>query len=322
MILIVTNKEDITADYVILKLRLQQIPFLRLNTEDVPLKIDIHIRYVEGHYDLVIQTDAKTYLANSISGIWYRRPGLPVIDPHLADSDYRGYSQSECSEFLRSLYAVLPNNWLNDPFCLHKAECKPYQLMLAQAAGLSVPKTVIGNSPSAAIALMDDLHDQVVAKPIRNAVFTKGEDEYVIFTHRLTRHDRDRLEDLKLTPCILQEFISKQLDIRVTVVGNEIFPVEIHSQSKEETSVDWRRGEHIDLHHARHGISEELRQKCLAITKLAGLRFAAIDLALGNDGVYYFLEMNPNGQWAWIEERVGYDISGSIVRQLLLGDDS
>jgi biotin carboxylase len=41
-----------------------------------------------------------------------------------------------------------------------------------------------------------------------------------------------------------------------------------------------------------------------------------MDFVLDESGEYYFLEMNPNGQWAWIEEKTGADLFGALVNVL------
>jgi glutathione synthase/RimK-type ligase-like ATP-grasp enzyme len=108
-------------------------------------------------------------------------------------------------------------------------------------------------------------------------------------------------------------------DIRVTVVGEQVFPAKIHSQEFEETMVDWRKGENAKVKHERIELPPEIEDKCIELTKRLGLHFGAIDFVLDRGMNYVFLEINPNGQWGWIEKRLGYDISGEIVALLLKG---
>jgi glutathione synthase/RimK-type ligase-like ATP-grasp enzyme len=111
--------------------------------------------------------------------------------------------------------------------------------------------------------------------------------------------------------------INKQFDLRVTVVGRNAFAAEIHSQDSEETAVDWRKGTRPDLVHKEHQPADDVAAKCIEITRSFGLRFSAIDLVLDHEGRYWFLELNPNGQWAWIERRVGLPISSAIAEELI-----
>ncbi|MNZ28723.1 hypothetical protein D3C78_459550 [compost metagenome] len=46
------------------------------------------------------------------------------------------------------------------------------------------------------------------------------------------------------------------------------------------------------------------------------LRYGAIDFVCDPQGNLWFLEINPNGQWAWIENLTGYPIAEAIVDEL------
>lgn len=115
---------------------------------------------------------------------------------------------------------------------------------------------------------------------------------------------------------ITQEEIKKQYDVRVTVVGSQLFATAILSQEHEETTVDWRKGSRPDLQHERIDLPREVEEKCFALMKRLNLRYGAIDLVCDLQGKLWFLEINPNGQWAWIENLTGYPIAAAIVDEL------
>ena len=118
-------------------------------------------------------------------------------------------------------------------------------------------------------------------------------------------------------PVIYQREIAKACDLRVTVIGERLFATAIHSQADNETEVDWRRGSRVDLVHELVELPEELAARCLELTRALDLRYGAIDLIRDSDGANRFLEINPNGQWAWIERRTGAPLSAAIVDALL-----
>ena len=109
--------------------------------------------------------------------------------------------------------------------------------------------------------------------------------------------------------------IHKIYDIRVVVVGEKVFATAIHSQEYAETEVDWRAWDLCDfsLRHEPIELPSEISARCRSITVDYNLTYSAIDLVLGQDGAYYFLEMNPNGQWAWIEHKTGYAIRDALI---------
>ncbi len=115
---------------------------------------------------------------------------------------------------------------------------------------------------------------------------------------------------------ILQREISKASDLRVTVVGDDVFAVSIDSQTQTETEVDWRKGDGLQLGHAITQLPDEIASRCVELVRAMDLRFGAIDLIEDREGRYWFLEINPNGQWAWLETRTGAPIASAIVDEL------
>ena len=103
--------------------------------------------------------------------------------------------------------------------------------------------------------------------------------------------------------------------MRATFVGRKCFAVAIESQLMEETQVDWRNGEHI-LQHTPIELPKDIENKCILLMERLGLNYGAIDIVLDKQGNYVFLEINPNGQWAWIEHLTGLPISKEIVKYL------
>ena len=134
----------------------------------------------------------------------------------------------------------------------------------------------------------------------------------VIFTSKLERKDVEQNERVTSFPVFVQENIHKKCDIRCIVVGEEVFACKIDSQMYVESKIDWRKSSKT-LPHTKTLLPEDINNKAVEITRRLGLSYAAIDLVENTNCDYIFLECNPNGQWAWIENRVGYKISKSLV---------
>jgi glutathione synthase/RimK-type ligase-like ATP-grasp enzyme len=105
-------------------------------------------------------------------------------------------------------------------------------------------------------------------------------------------------------------------DIRVTIVGNSIFSAEIDSQINENTITDWRNTRDI-LPHKRIELPSEISDKCFKLCQKLKLNFGAIDLIKDQNSNYWFLEINPNGQWAWLEKILNFKIADAIINYLL-----
>lgn len=115
-----------------------------------------------------------------------------------------------------------------------------------------------------------------------------------------------------MAPVIFQEKIDKKCDIRVTVIGQQIFAAEIMA-SHSKFILDWRASEIEKLEYRVHKLPGTIEAKCLSLVKELGLTFGAIDLALTDKGDYFFFEINPNGQWAWIEPKTQLPLTGTLV---------
>ena len=111
------------------------------------------------------------------------------------------------------------------------------------------------------------------------------------------------LDTVRMVPCQFQELVPKCLELRVTVIGEELFTCEIHSQAHERTVLDWRHYD-VSIPYKKGSLPGEIAEKCLTLTKSYGLNFSAIDLIVRPDGEYVFLEINPNGQWLFIQQQI------------------
>jgi glutathione synthase/RimK-type ligase-like ATP-grasp enzyme len=116
---------------------------------------------------------------------------------------------------------------------------------------------------------------------------------------------------------MLQRFIDKVEDVRVVVVAGEVFAVAIDSQSDVRSLVDMRAGDLAELPHQRVELPDDVHAGVIGLTAALDLRFAALDFAVDRDGQFWFLELNPNGQWAWLEEKVGVPIGATIAKALM-----
>lgn len=312
MILLVTNKRDITTDFIVLELRRRGLRFHRLNSEDLPLAA---LRFEPGaEQGWEIHVEEGVLALRDVCAAYYRRPGAP--EPTAADDEAtRDYLANEWSAVTRALWNSLEGRWLNSPFAILRAEDKPRQLTLAASLGFDIPDTLISNDfemVSRFVAAGD-----AIGKPLRHSLVERGEAGEVLFTARLDPLKPMDREAVSLAPVIYQREVRKAYDIRATVIGDQVFAAAIHSQEHRDTEVDWRSGTRLDLHHEAIELPPAVVEKCLALTNALDLRYGAIDLIADQAGRHWFLEINPNGQWAWIERRAGLPLAAAIVDELV-----
>lgn len=313
MILLLTNERDITTDYIVLELRRRGVPFFRLNSERLGESRTILRPGRSSSWTLHL--GKRTLETGDIRAGYYRRPGAPAARSSVTDPAHRDYVKSEWSLVQQSIGTAVGDRWLNSPWSIARAEDKPSQLIAATALGFDVPETLISNDHA---ALRDFVSaGSTVVKPLREALLSGEGEERVMFTTEISRIPDDAADAVEVAPVIAQRLVHKVLDIRVTVVGQSVFTASISSQGHDETRVDWRRGSNPDLPHAVHRLPAELEKRCVEFVRRLDLRFGAIDLVLDEAGAYWFLEINPNGQWAWIENRTQLPIASAIVDELV-----
>ncbi|MGM7756765.1 MvdC/MvdD family ATP grasp protein [Yersinia enterocolitica] len=313
MILLVTNKRDITMDYIVVELKKRGVEYFRLNTEDLPKSYSVMSD--ESLMDWSININGKILNGSNVKAAYFRRPGNPEVPSYISDPNVIDYIQGEWNSFLKSLYMRLELFWFSSPTNVILAEDKPRQLVVAKEIGFNIPESIVTNSHEE-IKRVSNCYS-AIGKPLRQALFIKNQKESVIFTNRLGQLDDSDSSSLSLVPIIIQREIIKKFDVRVTVVGKSVFPVAIYSQNYEETEVDWRKGSRTDLKHEAIELTPPLKFKCIELVESLNLRFGAIDLICDNNDKFWFLEINPNGQWAWIENQTNLPIASAIVDELI-----
>jgi len=112
--------------------------------------------------------------------------------------------------------------------------------------------------------------------------------------------------------------VPKSLEIRVTVVGQRVMSAAVDSQVSARATHDWRRDGVRMLQDWRpYELPIEVEEKILRLMDHFSLNYGAIDVILTPDGKHVFLELNPCGEFFWLERSPGLPISDAIADLLL-----
>ena len=294
---------------------------IRLNTDQFP-DPSISINLSDAALAGVFQCSKRTAVDfQRIHSAWFRRPILPDLTSDIRGAGKREFAAGELFAFFEGLWKVLNCYWVSPPNAIRNADNKIHQLRLAQTLGFEIPRTIITSNQAHLREFVQNIGDCVVKTLERGWVKVGAHDRYM-FTNRLTIRDLegDRLAR-KLIPSIVQEEVRKSVELRITVVGDEIFSAEIHSQERPETRIDWRHYEIEHAPHFPHDLPRSIRTRCLRLIRTLGLRFGGIDMIVTPEGRYVFLEINPVPQWLWAEELAGLPISDALVELLISQHD-
>jgi glutathione synthase/RimK-type ligase-like ATP-grasp enzyme len=302
LIVILTSKDDIVSDLVVLKITSAGGDVLRLNTED-PYALTVAFSGTGGQW--TITQGSRCADSENTSGVWYRRPGSKTLD---FSPEVEEFVQDQWTSALKGLSRIGHAIWVNDPFLTVAAENKILQLSVAKSCGFLTCSTVVTSQSSKVAEFYTESEGRAIVKALSSPWLQDS--ERFVFTNALTASNLPGEKEAALAPFITQELLSPKIDIRATVVGTTVLAAQIRTDT-----LDWRVSDSPEGW-SMHLLPTDVERKCLAVCRNLGLVFGAIDLVLCNED-YYFLEINPNGEWAWIEHQTCLDISGAITRTLM-----
>ena len=242
--------------------------------------------------------------------LWWRGPTPPSI--HGREPAIAQWAQSEARAALDGLWpSASTTRWVNHPDHNRRGQDKIRSLRLAAQYGLRSPDWVVTNQPTTAKVFAEGQPDGIVAKAI---VAGHVDDRRTLWTTRI--EDLSALEAIGPEPCFLQRLVAKRHDVRVTVIGEHVHAVKIDASQHPDGAVDWRRAPSSSVIYEPSSIAPDIEQGCLEMMRELGLRFAAFDFAVDEAGEHHYLEINPNGQWAWIEQETGLPLAAHLAELL------
>jgi hypothetical protein len=313
MLLFLTQSSDLHALLVDEKLRRRGVVPIWFDHAEFPARASISVTTTPGGGPhAMLRTERGTLDLREVSRVWLRRPSSVEPHPNVVDPVARELIKQESADFLGDLWNCLDCAWLPaPPRDVFRAQMKGYQLGLAASLGLEVPPTLVSNEPRAVLDFYQTHRGRVVCKLFSDGLY-RGTKEYNRYTQVVSTRDMGYVDSSRYCPQILQAYVEKRLELRVTVVGERVLAAEIDSQSTNHTRDDWRRYDFTHTPHRPHALPDDVARRCVALVERLGLCYGAIDLVLTPDGRYVFLEINPNGQGLWIEQMTGLPISDAI----------
>lgn len=307
--LIVSSTIDFSTDMVCYRLLEDNEKFYRLNRDEfLKHKIVVDLQ----NEVMIISIDGEEYAAQfeHLKGIFFRAPVFLRTQSKKELSVQEQLERNQWSSFLRNLIVFKNANWINNPVSTYRAENKIFQLCIAKEYGLAVPVTYISNCTD--FNLESD--KKYIVKSLDTALFYDMENNKEMFTYSNVVSGSELNEyDLTSAPIFIQEFLNPKIDCRVTYVQGKLFPVKILQNGKGMYG-DWRIRKE-ELEYIPFQLPKYVENAIHKLMKKLELNFGGIDLAIVS-GEYYFIEVNPTGEWGWLEVKTGTNISKTIKRAL------
>lgn len=322
-ILIVASTEDSwTADAVHESLLADGADAVRLVTDHFPLSVRMAAHSGNAGENARLFIDGRTIDLASVSAVWHRRwrTAATVTSLDIPD-DVRQAIQRESTASLEGVVGALPCFHLDQPATIARARNRPLQLALARQLGIEVPRTLTTNSPQDALSFFDECNGDVVVKMLSSfSVRDENGHDQVVMTNRVTSEHLRKIDTLSKCPMTFQERIPKSMELRITVVGCEIFAASVESGLEPTAETDFRRSfVKLSQHWKPYRLPPEFAERLLAFMDALQMNYGAIDVIVTPDGRYVFLEDNPVGQFGWVEHATGMPIARTIARLLTGG---
>jgi MvdD family ATP-grasp ribosomal peptide maturase len=293
---------------------------IRFDTDRYPTDVRLTAYYGKsGDERLTLTNGEGEFDLREVTAIWHRRLNFGANLPAGLDKQLRHASLGEVSAAAHGMLASLKAFRMDHVRDIRHAENKQLQLQVARELGLNTPRTLTTNDPTAVRAFAKSCEGGMVTKMLSSfAIYDEGK-ELVVFTNPVKPEDLGDLSGLSLCPATFQELLHKSLEIRVTVVGRRVMSAAVDSQVSARAAHDWRRDGLRMLQDWRpYQLPSDVEEKILSLMDYFSLNYGAIDIILTPDDQHVFLELNPSGEFFWLERTPGLPISDAIA-DLLLG---
>lgn len=308
-VLVITGSNDPHIALVCVKM--PESEFIVFNPSEFSEKSEITYTWNGCNYDI----NWKENSLSNIDVVWYRKPILLKPEHMHVPSKYREFAYAAYKKSVTAIYGLLGSSyWVSPYFAIQKANNKLYQHELAAANGFKIPDTIVTSNPIEARQFFLKYGD-IITKPLDQEFVNESGHTSAFYTTLISKDSNPNFEGLRVSPAIFQQSLYKSIDIRVTVVGENVYACEIRKIGEMDSAVDWRTGNlSTNVRYSIHSdFPDQLRKACVDMVKSLDLKYGAFDFMLNEYGDYWFLEINPNGQWGFVEIEGGLPISDGFA---------
>lgn len=315
-VLVLSYQEDPHANHVCGYLKTRGVDVFRVDTE----------RLI-GNYQLTFDSASATFSVSDGShsivlddtwSIWNRR----VMDPDMPKEVPKQLEDIIYTETERTWDALLfchKGKVVNRPQSNYAANNKIDQLCFARnyGNGIYIPETIMTNDPRE-LRRFYVAQAKICHKLQKSALVNTGAGNYLTTYNNLVTPENMKFARLiERQPSLFQAYIDKDYELRITALERKIVAIAIYSQTSEQSKIDFRRYDFENVEYAHIDLPDHVTSFCRDLLSHYNLSFGEIDMIRDKNGRYVFLEINPNGQWLWLELKSGYQLTADVAENLL-----
>lgn len=313
VILILAQATDLTADAVVDALRARDADVARVDTADFPLSLQLAAMPNRASSSGSMWTQGRELPLDAVRAVYRRHPAQFTFPADLSVAEHR-LATLESVAGIGGVLAAQSWRWIDRPSAVADASYKPLQLRRAVECGMNVPESLVTNSGPHAREFAKQLGGDIIYKSLSTGVITEEGGLRIVYTTRLRPDD---LEDRTISTCchLFQRWVPKAFDVRMTVVGTNVFAVAVHTTSAE-AHTDWR-SRYDDLTYEICEVPDDVHDAAIRYLRSFNLTYGAFDFSVTPDQQWWFLECNPSGQWGWIADETGLPIADALAEELM-----
>ncbi|WP_157488893.1 hypothetical protein [Pseudofrankia sp. DC12] len=236
-----------------------------------------------------------------------------LLPPPGLDDAHLEVARREAAAALLGALSSGPARWVNAPAVESAAGYTLHQLALAAEFGLAVPATIVTDDGAALTAFLADHGGEAVTKAVDSASARRM--PVTLATRRFQEPDLRALADAPPRVTLLQELVPAAYDIRVTLIGDETFACSVDNPPGDGP-LDWRLD--TSLRPRPCPLDDHVVESLQRMRRRLGLAYATADLRMTLGGTAVFLDLDPRGAFAFVEERTGLPLAAALAALLLL----
>lgn len=313
-LLLTHSKDTFTIDRVEAAVRARGWDALRFDTDLFPSRVGLAVERTADGVEAVLEFPDRAVKLSHVGAVWLRRLWAPALPPEMNADDAATCAETSRLALHDTLLHLTPNaRWVNPLSASMEAESKVLQLRVAHELGFDLPDTTLTNS-AAWVERLRRREARLVTKLLVPLSYAMQAERF-FYTSELDASAG--LGGLKWAPQLFQPLVEKACELRVIVVGREVFAGAIDASRTERGKLDWRQLEEGDgVEWTKASLPRAVERRVFTLMKRLGLVSGALDFIVTPEGRHVFLEINPAGEWGWLERDLGFDISGAFARAL------
>ncbi len=308
MILLLTRSDDVAADVLVLELERLAFPFVRVNTDLITEGYRLSWTLRDA---TIVTASGRRVPLDAVTSVWCRKTF--GSDPPVADEEYPArFVEREWLAALSGLIETAPvRYWMSRPSAIRRAEHKLLQLRIAAEVGFHVPETLVSNDAGVVREFTRDR--DLIVKVVKSVRTSTSSGDRFVYTSALDPNALPSNDEIEACTTVYQAHVRKDYEMRVTAIGETLFATRIRARSSH---VDWRAVPSEDVAYEDCVVPADIAERCLTMLRRLDLRYGAFDFAVTPADEAYFLEVNPGGQWAWLERATGVPMTNALARTL------